>query len=237
MNPCSESIRITNVQLQISPLPQQQVLTRDNVKIQIESVLSWSVKNPYRATFLVQDVRLALIERAQTTMRHVMGSRNLQSVIADREAVAAEIQEIVAEVSEAWGVTCDSILIKDILLDAETQSLLASAATQRRLGESKIIAARAEVESAKLMRAAADILSSPAAMQIRQLETWTHMSKNANTKVIFVPVTTVGTDAGSLAKTLNQGQAEGNPAASSSGTRMTNASLQDTAQIAQLATM
>ncbi|KDN52296.1 hypothetical protein K437DRAFT_232405 [Tilletiaria anomala UBC 951] len=188
INPCSESIKIANVQIQLSTLPRQQVLTRDSVNVEIDSVVYYHISNPYKAIFGVADVRQALIERAQTTLRHVVGSRNLQSVISDREAVAAEIQEIVESVSEQWGVTCESILIKDIILSHETQELLSSAATQRRIGESKIIGARAEVEAAKLMRQAADILASPAAMQIRQLEALQAMAKSSASKTIFVPM-------------------------------------------------
>ncbi len=148
-NVCSESVRITNVQLQVTSLPKQQVLTRDNVKVMIDAVLTWQISSPYRATFGVADVRSALIERAQTTMRNLMGARNLQVIISDRESIASEIQEHVEEISQQWGINVSSIQIKDIELDPDTQELLSSAATQRRLGESKIIAARAEVESAK----------------------------------------------------------------------------------------
>lgn len=80
------------------------------------------------------------------------------------------------------------ILIKDIIFSAEVSASLSSAAQQKRIGESKVIAARAEVDSAKLMRQAADILASPAAMQIRQLEALQQMAKSGNSKVIFVPM-------------------------------------------------
>lgn len=80
------------------------------------------------------------------------------------------------------------ILIKDIIFSPEVSASLSSAAQQKRIGESKVIAARAEVDSAKLMRQAADILASPAAMQIRQLEALQQMAKSANSKVVFVPM-------------------------------------------------
>lgn len=78
--------------------------------------------------------------------------------------------------------------IKDIIFSAEVAQSLSSAAQQKRIGESKVIAARAEVDSARLMRQAADILASPAAMQIRQLEALQAMAKTANSKVVFVPM-------------------------------------------------
>jgi len=85
-------------------------------------------------------------------------------------------------------VAIEGILIKDIIFSPEVSASLSSAAQQKRLGESKVIAARAEVDSARLMRQAADILASPAAMQIRQLEALQQMAKTANSKVVFVPM-------------------------------------------------
>lgn len=96
--------------------------------------------------------RSSLIERAQTTLRDVVGSRTLQSVISDRTEVARQVEEIVEGVAEKWGVSIESILIKDIIFSRELQESLSSAATQRRIGESKVIAARAEVDAARLMR-------------------------------------------------------------------------------------
>ena len=118
-------------------------------------------------------MRQALIERAQTTLRHVVGARAVQSVVTEREAIAFEIAEIVGDVADKWGVAIEGILIKDIIFSPEVSASLSSAAQQKRIGESKVIAARAEVDSARLMRQAADILASPAAMQIRQLEACT----------------------------------------------------------------
>jgi len=112
----------------------------------------------------------------------------VQSVVTDREAIAYEIAEIVGDVADKWGVAIEGILIKDIIFSAEVTHSLSSAAQQKRLGESKVIAARAEVDAARLMRQAADILASPAAMQIRQLEALQAMAKSAQSKVIFVPM-------------------------------------------------
>lgn len=111
--------------------------------------------DPYKAAFGIADVRQALIERAQTTLRDVIGGRNLQSLLTDREAVAAEIETIVEAVSARWGIQIESILIKDIIFSADLQASLSSAAQQKRIGESKVIQARAEVESSVLMRQAA----------------------------------------------------------------------------------
>ena len=135
-----------------------------------DSVIYYQITNPYRAAFGISDLRQALIERSQTTLRHVVGARMVQSVVTEREAIAFEIAEIVGDVADKWGVAIEGILIKDIIFSPEVSASLSSAAQQKRIGESKVIAARAEVDAARLMRQAADILASPAAMQIRQLE-------------------------------------------------------------------
>ncbi|KAF8806125.1 hypothetical protein BYT27DRAFT_7102573 [Phlegmacium glaucopus] len=188
VNVCTESLRIVDVKIQISPIGRQTVITRDNVNVEIDSVIYFQICNPYRSAFGITDLRQALIERAQTTLRHVVGARAVQSVVTEREAIAFEIAEIVGDIADKWGVAIEGILIKDIIFSPEVSASLSSAAQQKRIGESKVIAARAEVDSARLMRQAADILASPAAMQIRQLEALQSMAKSANSKVIFVPM-------------------------------------------------
>ena len=118
-------------------------------------------------------------------------------MIERREEIAQSIGEIIEDVAMGWGVQVESMLIKDMIFSNELQDSLSMAAQAKRIGESKVIAARAEVESAKLMRQAADILSSAPAMQIRYLEAMQAMAKTANSKVIFLPANnqTVSQDA------------------------------------------
>ena len=155
-------------------------------------------------------MRQALIERTQTTLRHVVGARVLQDVIERREEIAQSIGEIIEDVATGWGVQVESMLVKDIIFSNELQDSLSMAAQAKRIGESKVIAARAEVESAKLMRQAADILSSAPAMQIRYLEAMQAMAKSANSKVIFLPGPGGGGDmAGALERGLIPAEASG----------------------------
>ena len=179
-----------------------------------DSVIYFQITNPYRAAFGISDLRQALIERAQTTLRHVVGARMVQSVVTEREAIAFEIAEIVGDVADKWGVAIEGILIKDIIFSPEVAASLSSAAQQKRIGESKVIAARAEVDAARLMRQAADILASPAAMQIRQLEALQAMAKSASSKVVFVPMQLQNDVVGQVA---GQDYASGSGAASATG--------------------
>ncbi|KAJ3332216.1 hypothetical protein HDU93_009198, partial [Gonapodya sp. JEL0774] len=114
----------------------------------------------------------------------------------NRETIAHEVQEIIEKPAEEWGVRVESMLIKDLQFSNELVETLSSAAKQKRIGESKVIAAQAEVNAAKLMREASDILNTPAAMQIRYLETLTSMASKAGTKVIFMPAAAGGVTSG-----------------------------------------
>ncbi|KAF8748545.1 prohibitin-like protein [Rhizoctonia solani] len=171
VNVCSEELRRVDVKIQIASIGRQTVITRTML---IESVIYYQITSPYRAAFGIADLRQALTERAQTTLRHVVGARVVQSVVTERDAIALEIEEI------------------DITFPPDVAASLSSAAQAKRVGESKVIAARAEVDAARLMRQAADILASPAAMQIRQLEALQTMAKSAQSKVVFVPMSLQG---------------------------------------------
>ncbi|KAG8741984.1 hypothetical protein FRC10_002142 [Ceratobasidium sp. 414] len=192
VNVCSEELRRVDVKIQIASIGRQTVITRDNVNVEIESVIYYQITNPYRATFGIADLRQAVIERAQTTLCQVVGARVVQSVVTERDAIALEIEEIVADVAGKWGVAIEGILIKDVTFPPDVAASLSSAAQAKRVGESTVIAARAEVDAARLMRQAADILASPAAMQIRQLEALQAMAKTAQSKVVFVPMNLQG---------------------------------------------
>lgn len=189
VNPLSEKLIQVDVKIQIVEVPQQVCMTKDNVTVQVTSVVYYHIVSPHKTAFGITDVKQALIERTQTTLRHVIGARELQDVIERREEIAQSIGEIIEDVAAEWGVAVESMLIKDIIFSRELQDSLSMAAQSRRLGDSKIIAARAEVEAATLMRQAADILSSAPAMQIRYLEAMQAMAKSANSKVIFLPGT------------------------------------------------
>jgi len=187
INPLSEAMIKVDIRIQIVEVPRQVCMTKDNVNLHLTSVIYYHITSPHKATFSISDIRQALVERTQTTLRHVIGARVLQDVIERREEIAQSIREIIEETASGWGVAVESMLIKDIIFSQELQDSLSMAAQSKRTGEAKVIQARAEVESAKLMRQAADILSSAPAMQIRYLEAMQAMAKTSGSKVIFMP--------------------------------------------------
>jgi SPFH domain / Band 7 family len=152
VNPLSEHLTTVDVKIQIVEVPRQVCMTKDNVTLNLTSVIYYHITSPHKAAFGIANVRTALVERTQTTLRHVVGARVLQDVIERREEIAQSIHEIIESVASGWGAQVESMLIKDIIFSNDLQDSLSMAAQAKRIGESKVIAARAEVESAKLMR-------------------------------------------------------------------------------------
>jgi len=138
VNPLSEKLQQVDIKITVVEVPSQVCMTKDNVNVHITSVIYYHIVNPYKATFGIGSVRTALIERTQTTLRHVLGARVLQDVIERREEIAQSIEEIIAEVATTWGVKVESILIKDINFSRELQDSLSMAAQSKRIGESKV---------------------------------------------------------------------------------------------------
>lgn len=187
VNTWAEKLTRVNIKVNTRELPPQSCFTRDNLSVSVTSVVYYNIIDPQKAIFSISDIHAAIVERTQNTMRDVIGGRVLQDVLEKREEIAESIGEVISRTAWAWGVHIESILIKDLTLPQSVQDSFAKAAEAKRIGEAKIINAKAEVESAKQMRKASDILSSPAALQIRYLDALQNMSRNPGTRVIFMP--------------------------------------------------
>lgn len=187
VNTWSEKLTRVSVKVIIREIPAQSCFTRDNISVVITSVVYYNIIDPQKAVFSIENIGSAIVERTQTTLRDVIGCRTLQDVVEKREEIAESIESIISKTAYDWGVNIESILIKDLQLPDKVQNSLSMAAEAKRIGESKIINAKAEVESAKLMRKAADILASKPAMQIRYLDAMQNMAKSPGSRVIFMP--------------------------------------------------
>ena len=104
MNPLSERLGTVDVKIQIVEVPRQVCMTKDNVTLHLTSVIYYGVVAPHKAAFGITDMRQALIERTQTTLRHVIGARVLQDVIERREEIAQSTSEIIEEVAAGWDI-------------------------------------------------------------------------------------------------------------------------------------
>lgn len=187
MNPCTESLVKVNTKIQILHLIGQTVLTKDNLTIFLDTTVYYRIIDARKAVYQVKDIKEAVSNLTFATLRNTCGQHVLQELLEKREAMTSHIQEYVDEHVHDWGVSIENIFIKDMNLAPDVQFVLSSAAKERRLAESKIISAKADVDSSKLMREASEILDSDAAMQIRFLETIHYITKSPNVRVIFTP--------------------------------------------------
>lgn len=171
VNPCSEKLRRVPKTTQIIDMGRQMVLTKDNITVQVDAAVYFRVINSFKASYSIQNATEAVGFHTYAVLRNVCGIYNLQDLLEKRYEVSQVIFQQVSEYVDEWGITIDNVFIKDMLLSQDLQEGLSSAAKERRLANGKIVSATADVQSAKLMREAADILDSKPAMQIRFIET------------------------------------------------------------------
>lgn len=187
LNPVVESLTLVDAREKVIDLKKQSIMTKDNVNVTIDAVVYYKIEDAYRALYSVENVEQAVAEIAKTSLRDVFGHTMLQEALETKERMAKHIREIIEKPTYNWGVTITRVLIQEILFSKDLQQNLSSAATAKRIAEGKIISAQADVDSAKLMREAAEQLNTRAAMQIRYLDALTTLAKAQNTKVIFMP--------------------------------------------------
>ena len=195
VNPVSENLRLVDVMLHVKKLANQSVLTKDNLPITIDGAVYYYVNNNpsdiIKAKYYVSNVNMAVDELANSTLRLVFGQHTLQEALEKRKEFGVEIKKILGKQAASWGIVIQDIQIIDVVLPKHIQDLLSTSAIAVREGEAEIIMAQARVKSAHMMREAADQLNTPAAMQMRMLETYKVLAESENSKIIFMPSTQV----------------------------------------------
>jgi regulator of protease activity HflC (stomatin/prohibitin superfamily) len=180
--------RMMKVDLRIVTLtvPPQEVITRDNVTIRVTAVLYFYVTDPIAAVVNVVNFNQATTQIGQTTLRNVLGQSELDELLAERKKINGDLQEIIDEQTERWGVKVTAVEIKDVELPASMQRAMAKQAEAEREKRAKVIHAEGELlASTKLAQAAAVIGSQPAALQLRYLQTLTEIAVEKNSTIIF----------------------------------------------------
>jgi len=180
--------RIVKVDQRIVTLtvPPQEVITRDNVTIKVTAVIYFYVVNPSAAVVNVLNFVQATTQIGQTTLRTVLGQSELDELLAQRNKINRDLQTIIDERTEHWGVKVTSVEIKDVELPATMQRAMAKQAEAEREKRAKIIHAEGELQaSAQLAQAANVIGSQPATLQLRYLQTLTEIAVEKNSTIIF----------------------------------------------------
>jgi regulator of protease activity HflC (stomatin/prohibitin superfamily) len=171
-------------------VPPQEIITRDNVTLRVSAVLYFAVIDPGAAVTRVADYVRATFQIAQTTLRSVLGQSELDELLANREKINQELQRIIDEQTEPWGIKVSTVEVKDVELPGTMQRAMARQAEAEREKRAKIIHAGGELEASQQLAEAARIIGSqPATLQLRYLQTLTEIASERNSTVIFpVPI-------------------------------------------------
>jgi len=167
-------------------IPQQEVITRDNVTVGINAVVYFKVDNPQKAVLEVQDFNNAISTYAQAALRDVIGGVELDALLSERDKIADEIKKIVDVATEPWGIDVSSIKMQDIELPADMKRVMAKQAEAERERRAVIIQAEGEYSAAaKLSQAAAVLSATPGGISLRTLQTIEKINPDPSKTVIF----------------------------------------------------
>jgi regulator of protease activity HflC (stomatin/prohibitin superfamily) len=175
-------------------IPPQDVITRDNVPARVTAVSYFHVVDPNKSVVEVQDVLAATSQIAQTTLRSVLGKADLDTLLAERERLNEDLQKIIDDQTEPWGIKVTAVEIKDVEIPEDMQHAIARQAEAERERRAKIINAQGEAQAATKLAEAADVISrNPVTIQLRYLQTLLEIGGEQNSTVIFpLPIDLIG---------------------------------------------
>ena len=170
-------------------VPPQDVITRDNVPARVNAVVYFRVVDPNKSVIEVENYVLATSQISQTTLRSVLGQKDLDELLTNREEINEELQSIIDEQTEPWGIKVSVVEVKDVEIPQNMQRAMARQAESERERRAKIIAAEGEYQASERLRQAADRLESPTALQLRLFQTMGEIAVNQNSTIILpVPI-------------------------------------------------
>lgn len=200
-----QAVRI-DLRTRVLDVPQQDVISRDNVSVKVNAVIYYRVMDAERCVIQVEDFQMATSQLAQTTLRSVLGQHDLDEMLAEREKLNADIQRILDEQTAAWGIKVSNVELKHVDLDESMIRAIARQAEAERGRRAKIIDAEGELQAAERFMEAAKILGSqPQGIQLRYLTTVQGMATDRSSLIIFpLPVDLLSGLAGGTARTVKE---------------------------------
>lgn len=191
--PALQQMVRVNLQTVTMEVPSQDVITRDNISVKVNAVIFVRVVDPQRAVLAVQDYLYSTSQVAQTTLRSVLGQSQLDDLLAKRDDINAELQRIIDQQTEPWGVKVAAVEVKNVDIPQDMQRAIARQAEAERERRAKIIHAEGEFQAAQKLAEAADVISrNPAALQLRYLQTLVEIAAEKNSTTIFpIPIDTL----------------------------------------------
>lgn len=184
--PVFQSMQKVDLRVKAVDVPDQKVITRDNVSASINAVIYYKVSDAARAVLEVEDFQYAVSQLAQTTMRNIVGGAELDEVLAQREELSNKIRSIIDAETDKWGIKVDNVELKDFFLPEDMERTIAKQAEAERERRAVIINAEGEVTAAENIALAAKTLAeSPGALHLRTLQTINDLSSDQSNTVIF----------------------------------------------------
>ena len=174
-------------------VPPQDVITKDNVSVKVNAVIYFRVVDQERAIIQVEDYLYATSMMAQTTLRSVLGQSQLDDLLSKREQINGDLQRIIDQQTEPWGVKVNAVEVKNVDLPQEMQRAIARQAEAERERRAKVIHAEGEFEASRRLADAADVIGrNPVALQLRYLQTMVEIASEKNSTTIFpIPIDTI----------------------------------------------
>jgi len=188
--PCLDIYQKIDMRTATYDVPPQEILTKDSVTVFVNAIMYYKVKDPTSAVTNVDDYSGSARLLAATTLRNILGTKTLGDILSDRESIAREMQTVLDEGTEPWGVYVERVEVKDVRVPEQLQRAMAAEAEAAREARAKVIAAEGEHKASRALRHASEIIAeSPAALQLRYLQTLNSVSAENNSTIIFpVPI-------------------------------------------------
>ncbi|MCB9438582.1 MAG: slipin family protein [Anaerolineales bacterium] len=184
--PMFERMQVVDLRTVTLDVPPQDCITRDNVTVRVNAVVYYRVMNPIDAVVQIKNFNLGTAQIAQTSLRSVVGQGELDDLLSQREHINDQLQSIIDQATDPWGVKVSLVEIKDVELPGTMQRVMARQAEADRERRAKIIHAEGELQAAKQLRQAAEEMASePTALQLRYLQTLSEISAEHNSTIIF----------------------------------------------------
>lgn len=184
--PVFQKMSKVDMRVKAVDVPDQKVITRDNVSASINAVIYYKVQDAAKAMLEVEDFYYAVSQLAQTTMRNVIGGADLDQVLAERDTLSERIRTIIDTESDAWGIKVENVELKDFFLPVEMERTIAKQAEAERERRAVIIKAEGEVAAAENVTKAAKMLGqAPGALHLRTLQSINDLSSDQSNTVIF----------------------------------------------------
>ena len=183
--PIDRMVRVS-LRIVVMDIPPQDVITRDNVSVKVNAVVYFRVMDPQKAILEVQDFLFATSQLAQTTLRSVLGEVELDELLAEREKLNAQLQEIIDKHTDPWGIKVQLVEMKHVDLPENMVRAIARQAEAERERRAKVIHADGEFQASGKLREAADVISgNPQALQLRFLGTLAEIATEKNSTIVF----------------------------------------------------